>query len=98
METLTLNNFNEFRDLISNNNIELSSLVVNTIKKNIDAKKGPIYVTKIFITDEDLEIELTTDPKEYIPTLEKNLEKFEYHEEYEMCADIKKLINHLKQN
>ena len=41
-------------------------------------------------------MDLTVDRRDFIDTLEKNLEIQIYHEEYEICAEIQKAIEKLK--
>ena len=41
-------------------------------------------------------VSLTIDRKDFITTLEKNLEIFIYHEVYEECTKIQEAINKLK--
>lgn len=97
MYTFTLKNATELEDMLSTYNLDLSKAVIDTIDKNINADEEPILVANIEIQSENITLELTVNPKEFISTLEKNLSIFEKHEEYEMCSQILKNINYLKQ-
>ena len=44
----------------------------------------------------DKVIDLTIDRKDFIDTLEKNIHIHAYHEEYERCAEIRDVIQKLK--
>lgn len=97
MKNFVLKNMEELQDMLYVRNLDLSRVVVDTIIENIDKKRGQIYIANIEIQEDDLTLELTVQPKEFISTLEKNLETFEMHEEYETCAKIIKYIDYLKQ-
>ena len=97
MKNFILKDMKELQDMLYTRNLDLSRVVVDTIIENIDKKRGQIHVANIEVQKDDLILELTVQPKEFISTLEKNLETFEMYEEYETCSKIIKNINYLKQ-
>jgi hypothetical protein len=97
MKNFVLKNMKELEDMLYVRNLDLSRVVVDTIIENIDKKRGQIHIANIEVQKDDLILELTVQAKEFISTLEKNLETFESHEEYETCAKIIKNIDYLKQ-
>ena len=88
----------EFEDLIYGKDLNISKSIVDSILKNLKTKKRHIHVLEIIIEEEDKIMDLTVDRKDFIDTLEKNLEIHVYHEEYERCIDIQRAISKLKKN
>lgn len=88
----------EFEDLIYGKDLNISKSIVDSILKNMTTKKRHIHVLEIIIEEEDKIMDLTVDRKDFIDTLEKNLEIHVYHEEYERCIDIQRAISKLKKN
>jgi hypothetical protein len=95
---INVKTWEEFEDLVTGNNIELSRSIVNGIFDNLNTKKQYVHVLEIDIESEDKILDLTVDRNDFITTLEKNLEIHLIHEEYEMCNKIKKVIESLKPN
>jgi len=93
---LSVKNYDEFENLIKSKNLKMSKAVVENILNNLNTKKRFIYVLEITIEDENKMVSLTIDRKDFITTLEKNLEIFIYHEVYEECTKIQEAINKLK--
>lgn len=86
----------EFEELIYGKDFNISKSIVDSILENLNTKKRFIHVLEIVIEDEDRIMDLTVDRKDFIDTLEKNLEIHAYHEEYERCSEIQRTIQKLK--
>jgi len=94
--SVNVKNYQEFEDLIYNKDLNISKACVNGILENLNTKKRHVHVLEIMIEDEDKIMDLTVDRRDFIDTLEKNLEIHVYHEEYERCVEIQKAIQKLK--
>lgn len=94
--SVNVKNYQEFEDLIYNKNLNISKACVDGVLKNLNTKKRFVHVLEIMIEDEDKIMDLTVDRKDFIDTLEKNLEIHVYHEEYERCVEIQNAIQKLK--
>lgn len=88
--------YQEFEDLIYAKDIKISEAIVDKILSNLNTKKRFIPVLEITINDENKILDLTVDRKDFIDTLEKNIEIHILHEKYEKCVDIKNAIDSLK--
>ena len=94
--SVNVKNYQEFEDLIYNKDLNISKACVNGILENLNTKKRHVHVLEIMIEDEDKIMDLTVDRRDFIDTLEKNLEIHAYHEEYERCVEIQNAIQKLK--
>jgi len=94
--SINVKNYQEFEDLISAKDLNISKACVDGILKNLNTKKRHIHILEIIIDDEDGIRDITVDRKNFIFTLEKNLEIHAYHEEYERCIEIQNAIKKLK--
>jgi protein-arginine kinase activator protein McsA len=86
----------EFEEIIYGKDLNISKSIVDNILKNLNTTKRHVHVLEIIIEDEDKVIDLTIDRKDFIDTLEKNLEIHVYHEEYERCVEIQNTIQQLQ--
>ena len=94
--SVNVKNYQEFEDLIYNKDLNISKACVDGVLDNLNTKKRFVHVLEIMIEDEDKIMDLTVDRKDFIDTLEKNLEIHVYHEEYERCVEIQNAIQKLK--
>jgi len=94
--SISVKNYQEFEDLIYAKDLNISKAIVDKILNSLNTKKRHVHVLEIMIEEEDKIMDLTVDRKDFIDTLEKNLEIHVYHEEYERCAEIQKIIQKLK--
>jgi len=94
--SVNVKNYQEFEDLIYAKDLNISKACVDGVLKNLNTKKRYVYVLEIMIEDEDKIMDLTIDRRDFIDTLEKNLEIHVYHEEYERCVEIQNAIQKLK--
>lgn len=94
--SVNVKDIQEFENLIYGKDLNISKACVDTILNNLNTTKRHIHVLEIMVEDEDKIMDLTVDRKDFIDTLEKNLEIHAYHEEYERCVDIQNAIQKLK--
>ena len=88
----------EFDEYLRDKGKELSLSIVDGIIKNYDRDKKHVHVVSIFIEEEDNVYDLTVDREMFVGTLEQNLETLLSHEMYEKCAEIKELLDKIKQD
>ncbi len=86
----------EFDKFVASKNKDLSLAIIEVIQKNFNSKKKHIHVVSIAIEEEDQIYDLTVDKKLFLHTLEENLDTLLKHELYEKCAEVKILIDKLK--
>ena len=96
MEEFTVNNSDEFEDMMEQGDIRISKALVETILKNLKGRKRHIPAMSIFLQDEQMLMDVTVDREDFVYVLEKNLPKYEEEELYEDCAKIVTAINFLK--
>ncbi len=94
--SVNVKTYDDFENLIYAKDLDISKAIVNKILSNLNTKKRFTHVLEVMIEDEDKIIDLTVDKRDFIDTLEKNLEIHVYHEEYEICTEIKNAIKKLK--
>lgn len=96
MEEFTVNNSDEFEDMMEQGDIRISKALVETILKNLKGRKRHIPAMSIFLQDEQMLMDVTVDREDFVYVLEKNLPKYEEEELYEDCAKIVNAIKFLK--
>lgn len=94
--SVNVKTYEDFEDLIYAKDLNISKSIIDGILKNLNTKKRHIHILEIIIEDEDKIMDLTVDRRDFIDTLEKNLEIHVYHEEYERCVEIQTAIQKLK--
>jgi hypothetical protein len=94
--SVNVKTYDDFENLIYAKDLGISKAIVSKILSNLNTKKRFTHVLEVMIEDEDKIIDLTVDKRDFIDTLEKNLEIHVYHEEYEICTEIKNAIEKLK--
>jgi hypothetical protein len=85
-------------ELMLYQNYEVSSLIVNSILKNLKNKKKKFKLIEINIMNEDSIYDIIIDRSNILDSLEKNLKIHEKHEDYESCSKILKAIQYLSIN
>jgi hypothetical protein len=93
---ITIQNANEFQEMVENKDFRIAEAVVNGILKNIDTKKRHIHVISIICIEDDSIYDITIERKYFIETLEENLLYYIKEEKYEECQIIADTINKLK--
>jgi len=93
---LTVNNMEEFQDIVDNKDFRISESIVNVILKNINTKKQHVHIISVTLLDEGSTLDMTLERKFFAETLEENLKYFIEQEKYEECQRIVDAINQLK--
>ena len=85
----------EFEKLIEKD-FRISDEIVSTVLKNLEGKKRHFHIFSILVESSHIEYEITVDREDFQTVLEKHLPIMEYHEKYEICAEMVKALNKLK--
>jgi len=93
---ITVNNSNEFQELVDNKDIRIAKAIVNGILNNVNTKKKHVHVLSINCLEEGDTYEITVERRHFIETLEENLPYYIREEYYEDCQRIVETINGLK--
>jgi hypothetical protein len=93
---VTVKNSEELMLLMDKGDYEISKSLVENILINLKTKKKRIHVISVFCEEDNEIYDLTLERNNFLDTLEKNLEMFERHENYEGCAKILEAISQLK--
>ena len=93
----TVNNSQEFQDMIDGKDFRVFQAIVKAILDNLDSKKKNIHILSINCLEEDSTYDLTLERKHFAQTLSENLQFFLDEEKYEDCQKIKEAITHLNQ-
>lgn len=93
---ITVNNTEEFQELVNNKDFRISKAVVEGILNNINSKKKHIHVLSITCLEEGEIYDITIERKHFAETLEENLPYYIREEQYEECSRIVSTINELK--
>ena len=86
---ITVNNNEEFEELIQNRDFKIADALVSIILKNLKGKKRHIHALSVVVKDDQSIYDITIDRNDFISTLTLQLPTFEVEEEYERCGDIR---------
>jgi hypothetical protein len=97
-------NFEEFEEWVGIspnkkfpfNKLNVSKIVVNSILDNLYETNIPIF--EVLVKDQGTIYDISVNEKDFVFTLEKNLQILEDFEEYELCDKVVKTLNQLKLN
>lgn len=93
---ITVQNTDEFQEMVDNRDFRLSEAIVSGILKNINGKKKHVHVLSVTCLDEGEIYDITVERKHFAETLEENLPYYVREEKYEDCQKIINIINELK--
>jgi hypothetical protein len=93
---ITVNNTEEFQELVDNKDFRIAQAIVEGILYNVNSKKKHVHVLSINCLEEGEIYDITVERKHFIETLEENLPYYVKEELYEKCAEITKAIESLK--
>lgn len=93
---ITVQNTDEFQEMVDNKDFRLSEAIVGGILKNINNKKKHVHVLSITCLEEGEIYDITVERKHFAETLEENLPYYVREERYEDCQKIVNIINELK--
>ena len=93
---ITVQNTDEFQEMVDNRDFRLSEAIVSGILKNINGKKKHVHVLSVTCLEEGEIYDITVERKHFAETLEENLPYYVREEKYEDCQKIINIINELK--
>ena len=93
---ITVQNTDEFQEMVDNRDFRLSEAIVSGILKNINGKKKHVHVLSVTCLEEGEIYDITIERKHFAETLEENLPYYVREERYEDCQKIVNIINELK--
>ena len=93
---ITVNNSEEFQELVDNKDIRIAKAIVGGILDNIETKKKHVHVLSVTCLEEGEIYDITVERKHFAETLEENLPYYIREEQYEDCSRIVKTIDELK--
>jgi protein-arginine kinase activator protein McsA len=93
---ITVQNSDEFQEMVDSKDFRLSEAVVSGILKNVKSKKKHVHVLSIHCIEDDAIYDITVERKHFVETLEENLPYYVREERYEDCRVIADTINSLK--
>jgi protein-arginine kinase activator protein McsA len=93
---ITVQNSDEFQEMVDNKDFRISEAVVSGILKNVKSKKKHVHVLSILCVEDDAIYDITVERKHYAVTLDENLPYYVREERYEDCRIIADTIDLLK--
>lgn len=93
----TLNNSEEFQEMVERRDFSIAKAVVETLLNNLNTRKQHIHVITVICLEENAEYDITLERKYFADTLQENLKYYVENEQYEDCARIVEAINYLKE-
>ena len=94
---ITVNNTEEFQEMVDRKDFRIAKAIVESILENITSKKRNIHILSVACVEDNAIYDLTLDRKFFVDTLEENLKYFIEQERYEQCQEIVNAINKLKE-
>ena len=96
-QEITVNNSEEFENLMDNQDIRVSKALVSTIINNMNGRKRHLPFLSVFVKEEQKIYDFTIDREQFKYTLEQNLPIMEKNELFEECSQIIKALKDLNQ-
>ena len=93
---ITVNNTEEFQELVDNRDFRIAQAIVEGILDNVTTKKKYIHVLSVTCLEEGEIFDITVERKYFASTLEENLPYYVKEELYEECSKITQAIEVLK--
>ena len=94
---ITLNNSDEFQDMIDRKDFTIAKAVVETILANLSTRKKHLHVLSVNCLEDGATYDITLEKKYFAETLQENLKYYVEKELYEECSQIVEAINKLKE-
>jgi len=95
---ITVNSREDLRYVLKKGDHRISSIIVNSILKNLKNKKKSFKIMEIKIIDELSIYDIKMNRENMLHSLNLNLKIYEKNEDYEMCSKILEAIQYLKIN
>ncbi len=96
MKDFYFSNEDEEKDFLKNQRWLIHSLIIEGVKKSMDENLNEIVLFRIINPKNNFIMVSELKKDDWVGSLSKSLEYFESIEEYEKCADIKKLLKKIK--
>jgi hypothetical protein len=96
MKEFTVNNSEEFEEMVEQGDIRVAQALVETVLKNLKGRKRHIPAMSIFLKEEQLILDVTVDREDFTYVLKTNLPKYEAYELYEKCGEIVSALEFLE--
>ena len=93
---ITVNNSDEFQELVDQKDFRISKAIVEGILDNVKSKKKHVHVLSITCLEEGEIYDITVECKHFAETLEENLPYYIREEQYEDCSRIVRTIDELR--
>ena len=93
---ITVNNTEEFQELVDSKDFRIAKAIVEGILENINTKKKHVHVLSVTCLEEGEIYDITVERKHFAETVEENLPYYIREEQYEDCSRIVKTIDELK--
>ena len=93
---ITVNNTDEFQELVDNKDIRIDKAIVDGILENMNNKKKHVHVLSVTCLEEGEIYDITVERRHFAETLEENLPYYIREELYEDCQRIVETIGKLK--
>lgn len=94
---ITLNNSDEFQQMVDRKDFVISEAIVNSILNNLSTRKNNVHVLSVNCIEDASTYDITLDRKYFIETLQENLQYFVERELYEKCSEIVNAIKQLEE-
>lgn len=94
---LTVNNEEEFENIIDIHDKEVSLEIVKVILKNLKGRKKHHHVLSIEVLENGSIYDITIDRADFEYTLGKQLSVLEKYELFEECSQVVEALNYLKE-
>ena len=94
---ITVQNADEFQQMVDNRDFRISEAIVKGILKNINSKRKNVHVLSVTCLEEDSTFDITLERKHFAQTLQENLPHYIERELYEDCIKINECISKLNQ-
>lgn len=94
---ITLNNSDEFQDMIDRKDFTIAKAVVETILANLNTRKKHLHVLSVNCLEDGATYDITLERRYFEETLQENLKYYVEKELYEECSQIVEAINKLKE-
>jgi protein-arginine kinase activator protein McsA len=92
---ITLNNSDEFQEMIDRKDFVIAKAIVEAILNNITTRKKHVHVLSINCVDDNATYDITLERRFFVETLQENLKYYVEKELYEECSQIVTAINQL---
>lgn len=93
----TVNNSQEFQEMVDNGDFRISKAIVDSILSNLNTKKKNVHIFSVTCIEEDATYDITLERKHFYQTLDENFKFYLEKELYEDCSRIKKGMDILSQ-